>query len=180
MPRAVFLLGPNEWDDGVHVPAPLWAAELLGELPEPFTPKHLRLAAAARIEAESDGRVSAVVMDPKGQKPSEDDADYFERIERERAIDAYFVVVPLRTKILGTVFEGGMLRRDFAHGRRPYIAVFIERGAARIDEHERWEFVEKGHRTRYLASLAKVAGLVQEWETLEDLVESLVERATAE
>jgi hypothetical protein len=48
-------------------------------------------------------------MDPSGQRPAEDSADFFRRPEVENFEDAYFTVLPARAKVLGTIFEGGML-----------------------------------------------------------------------
>lgn len=56
------------------------------------------------------------VMQPADQLPGEDEADFFARLEAEYAVDAYFVIIPLNAKVLGTICEGGMLVRDFKWG----------------------------------------------------------------
>lgn len=103
----IFLLGPDHWDDGVAVAWPAWA---LGARREPFTPNHLRQLLAERIAAASEGTVAGLVMDPVDQRPGEDDADFFQRLEQ--GVKAYMVILPARAKVLGTIFEGGLLVRD--------------------------------------------------------------------
>lgn len=155
------------------MPAPIWARDALDPNPDPFTPKHLREAIASIIEEEDPAR-QGVVMDPGGQREGEADGEYFHRLEEEHDVDAYFVLVPRRTKVLGTIFEGGMLERDFHYGKNPTVLLFLERGFARHEGSGTYTFTAKGKRTRYLESLAERAHHVHLWETLEDLVDAVV------
>jgi hypothetical protein len=179
MPDTVFLLGPDHWDDGVDLHAPVWIAPLLGEEPKPFTPKHLRIAAARRIALASQGDVVGLVMDlPRG--PEETPADAFVRLERERGVAAYFLVFPARAKVLGTVFEGGMLVRDTHRGHRPYVAAFYERSFASEDDEGRVAFdgpAAKGHRTDYLRDVARIARHNAFWDSYEELLDLIEVRA---
>jgi len=113
-------------------------------------------------------------MRPDMRAPSESDADLFRRIEVSSGVDAYFIVLPLRTKVLGTVFEGGMLQRDFHYGRRPRIALFMEEGTARADHQGHWGFLTKGKRTRYLESLADRSEHVGLWADFDDLLDQVL------
>lgn len=173
IPRSIFLLGPNRWDDDVHVPTPIWAQAALEEAPDSFTPKHLREAAAAILEDEDPTR-QGVVMDPEAQEEGESDGEFFHRLEDEHDVDAYFVIVPMRTKVLGTVFEGGMLERDFHYGRNPTVLLFLEEGFARNEGDGAYTFIAKGKRTRYLESIAERAHHVHLWETLEGLIDAVL------
>jgi hypothetical protein len=173
-------LGPNEWDDGVTVLAPLWVESILGGLPSPFTPKHIREAAAIKIEAESRGNVRAIIMDPKDQHPGEDDATFFQRLEKEHNIETYFFVMPLNCKPHGLTFEAGMIQRDFQWGRNPAVLLFVQEGVADVDDKENWNFKEKGHRTRYLSSFAGLAHNVQPWKNIEIVVDDIVSWALVE
>lgn len=180
MAKSIFLLGPNEWDEGHAPPAPLWMESLLGVTPSPFTPRHLREAAAVKIETESRGRVKPILMDPKLQRPQEDEASFFRRLELEHAIGTYFFIMPLHCKPLGTAFEAGLLQRDFQWGRNPSVLLFVQEGFAAVDEKENWNFKEKGHRTRYLSSFAGVAQNVQSWKNYEILIDDVVSWALVE
>ncbi len=93
-------------------------------------------------------------MGPNLRRAGELDADLFRRLELEALVDAYFFVFALRAKVLGTVFEGGMLLRDFHLGGHPRIYLFIERGFAALRRDGSVEFTATGKRTRYLESLA--------------------------
>lgn len=176
VPENVFLLGPDQWDDDV---APL--PPDLPELPqEPYTPKSLRTAAARRIIAEADGKVRVVIMDPSHQRPGEDDADFFHRLEVEHEVDTYLIVVPMKAKVLGTVFEGGMLVRDRQRGFDPRIAFFPQHGYARQGSDGTVDFETegaKGKRTRYLQSVTRAAQHVELWEQPGDLLPRLVARS---
>lgn len=180
MVKHVFLLGPNEWDEGHNPPAPLWLESLLGSTPSPFTPKNVREAAAVKIDAESKGQVKGVIMDPKLQRAGEDDAKFFQRLEKDHSISTYFFVLPLQCKPLGTTFEAGMLQRDFQWGRNPSVLLFVQEGVAVADANENWDFKERGHRTKYLASFASVAHNVQTWKNFETLVDDIVSWALVE
>jgi hypothetical protein len=114
----------------------------------PFNPKLLRLALAKLIHQESAGRVAGLVMDPAYQRPEESDSDFFRRLELENRVESYIVIVPSRAKLLGTLFEGGMLIRDFHHGDHPRIAFYPESSMVKISMAGSVEFVEKGNRTR--------------------------------
>lgn len=157
----------------------MWAEEALGHAPDEFTPKHLREAAAALIEDEDPSR-QGVVMDPDDQEEGESDGDFFHRLETEHDVDAYFIVVPTRTKVLGTVFEGGMLERDFHYGRNPTVLLFLEEGFARHEGQGTYRFKAKGKRTRYLETLAERAHHVHLWETFEELTEAILTWALVE
>lgn len=175
-PQNVFLLGPDQWDDGA-VPPPHELPELLGER---YTPKSLRTAAARRITAETEGNVRTIVMDSADQRPGEDEADFFHRLEVEHDVDTYLIVVPTRAKVLGTVFEGGMLVRDRQRGLDPRIGFFPQRGYARqaLDGTVDFETeAAKGKRTRYLQSVTRAAQHVELWERPEDLLPRLVARS---
>lgn len=180
MPRNVFLLGPNEWDDNVHPPAPLWMEQLLGQGPRPYTPLHLRRAAAVSIERESGGLIRGVIMDRADQKPGEPDDEFFHRLEVQHNIAAYYITFPLPAKVLGTVFEGGMLVRDFHHGQRPHIVLLLQAGFAAEDTEGNVTFTAKGKRTDYLRSLVKRAQRHLFWHTEEELVELLTEQVLAD
>lgn len=179
MPRSIFLLGPDHWDDGVAVPAPLWVREALEEEPDPFSPKHLRQAAASLIEDEAPNR-RGIVMDPADQHEGESDGDVFHRLEQEHDVDAYFVIVPMQTKVLGTIFEGGMLERDFHYGMNPSIVLFLEEGFAEDFGGGVYRFTAKGKRTRYLESLAERAHHVHVWDSFEGLIDAVLEWAMAD
>ena len=174
MPPWIFLLGPDHWDDGHAIETPLWARDVE---PGRFTPKALRLQAAACIARATQGEIQAVVMDPKAQLPDEDDAAFFHRLEVERQTETYFIIVPTRAKVLGTVFEGGMLVRDFQWGRNPRILLFLQEGFAEEDEDGGFTFTEAGKRTRYLESLANNAHHVERWSTFEGLMDAVQEWA---
>lgn len=118
-------------------------------------------------------------MTPDRAKAGEGVADLFRRIEVEEKVDAYFVLVPLRTKVLGTVFEGGMLQRDFHYGRSPRIVLFLERGFAKEDGGA-YTFTVKGKRTRYLESLAEGAEHVLFWDSYEELLDAVATWADVE
>lgn len=176
-PTGVFLLGPNEWDDDYKPETPIWLREYLDDLPPSATPKDIRKALAKQIADDSGGKWNGVVMTPESQRKNEDDALFFERLERD--VQAYFILVPLRAKILGTVFEGGMLRRDFKWGGHPRISIFIEKGFVRTDEDGVVTIEAKGKRTTYIKTLLKVADHVEEWETLEEAFDQMRRRARA-
>lgn len=171
MPRCVFLLGPDHWDDGHEVPWPAWATR---QSKAAFTPKALRFEMAAAIERESDKLVDAVVMeDALRPHPHANDADTFRHIEVSRGVDAYFIVVPDRAKVLGTIFEGGMLVRDHQFGRAPRVALFLESSYAEPLDDGDYAFA-KGKRTRYLNSLVDVAEHVQTWRSMGEAVEQVL------
>ena len=109
-------------------------------------------------------------MTPDQARTGEGPADFFRRLEVEARIDAYFFIVPLRAKVLGTVFEGGMLQRDFHYGRPPRVAMFLQRGFAR-ESKGGLTFTAKGKRTRYLESLAAEAEHVALWDSFDELLE---------
>ncbi len=155
---------------------PAWVASLLGPEAHPFTPRTLRKALAVLLDRESSGEWHGLVMDPEGQLSGEDDADYFERIEEEHTPVAYVFVIPEKAKIIGTVFEEGMLRRDFKYGHGPRVLLFLETGTANALPGGVYEFVSKGKRTRYLRSLARKAEHVEFWRTFEDLRDDLLRR----
>jgi hypothetical protein len=113
---------------------------LLGSTPSPFTPKHLREAAAVKIDAESKGQVKGVIMDPKLQREGEDDATFFHRLEQEHAIETYFFIMPLHCKPLGTTFDVDANRHRDLHGK----------AAAAISGIERVVSAELKHRARLL------------------------------
>ena len=98
MSRAIFLLGPDHWDDGVAAVAPHWARET--ERSGPFRPFHIRKALGALISQESDGAVYGFVMDPSAQQTSEDDVALFERLEEQHHVDTYFFIVPCKATVL--------------------------------------------------------------------------------
>ncbi len=143
----------------------------------PFTPRILRLALSALIERESEGRCRAVIMGPADQWEGEDEADFFHRIELERKVDAYFFIVPARCKVLGTIFEEGMLVRDFQRGRAPLIVLFPKDRTFKESEDGSVMFVEKEKRTQYLRSLARKAVHVQPWGSLEELRDAVLQWA---
>lgn len=174
MYTSVFLLGPDQWDDDFEVEAPTWLLTELKDLGEQgYQPKHMRTYLKRIIERDPSRR--AVVMDPSGQKPGERDGDFFHRLEIENEVDSYVITVPSNTKVLGTVFEGGMLERDFHYGANPRILLFLQSTYAGRDHHDKIEFVEQGKRTRYLESLADRAHHVGLWEEPEDLMELVLE-----
>lgn len=173
IPRRVFLLGPDEWDEGYTAEPPIWIAGLLGERPDAFTPRHLRLAAAAWIERKSGGGRRGFVMLSEEQRPGEPDARFFRRLEVENEVDAYFILLPLHAKLYGTVFEGGMLVRDSLFGRDPSIVLFIESGFAEADGAGGFVFLVKGKRTRYPRGLVAAAEHAELWETYEDLLDAV-------
>ncbi len=177
MPNRIFLLGPDQWD-GEATPAltPRISALIAGP-PAALTPHRLRLALRAAIAKESGGSRAGIVMERQDQAPGEDDAEFFRRLELAEAVDSYFVILPARAKVIGTVFEGGMLRRDFHHGLHPRIVLFLEKGVAFEKAGGRWEFQVKGKRTRYLESLAARATHVAIWVDLDDLLEQVLQRA---
>lgn len=144
-----------------------------------FQPKTLRIALGILIEKESGGNCKAIVMDPSDQQPGESDIDFFRRLEIENSVDSYFIVVPARTKILGTTFGEGILARDFQLGRAPYVALFPEMSTVRELANGDVEFTEKGKRTRYLKALARKSRHVEPWDGLEDLRDLAVARAMA-
>jgi len=119
-------------------------------------------------------------MDPARQRSGEDDADFFRRLEIVEGVDAYFIILPSRAKLLGTIFEGGMLVRDFHYGRAPSLTLFVERPLIAADGRGGFEFVARGKRTRYLRSLVGRAHHVQIWETVEELLASILDRADAD
>jgi hypothetical protein len=114
------------------------------------------------------------MMRRQDQAAAEDDADFFGRLEVSEAVDAYFIILPRQAKVLGTVFEGGMLRRDFHYGVRPRIVLFLEAGTAEFDARSRWVFQVPGKRTRYLESLAARAEHVVVWADLDELMDQVL------
>ncbi|MDG6969840.1 MAG: hypothetical protein JRN54_01870 [Nitrososphaerota archaeon] len=136
----------------------------------------LRKALAIHLERESSGEWHGLVMDPVGQRPGEDDADYFERIEGENNPVAYLFIIPEKAKIIGTVFEEGMLRRDFKYGVKPRIILFLEEGTALALQGGVYEFISKGKRARYLRSLARKAEHVEFWRTFDELRDAVLWR----
>lgn len=142
--------------------------DALDETPDPFTPKHLREALAALIEEEYPDR-QGVVMDPDDQGKDESDGDFFHRLERQHEVDAYVIVFPTRTKVLGTIFEGGMLERDFHYDEDPTVLLFLQEGFARHEGGGKYTFTAKGKRTRYLETLAERAHHVGFWGSFEEL-----------
>lgn len=174
---SIFLLGPDYWDDGFTVAAPPWIESAVGGPVTNFQPKLLRVALAVLIEKGSNGQVGTVVMDPSDQRKGEPDDDFFRRLEVENDVDAYFVIVPARTKVMGTIFEEGMLVRDFHFGRDPFVALFPEASTVKLPDDGSIEFVERGKRTQYLKSVARHAKHVDPWEGLEDLRERVLKRA---
>jgi hypothetical protein len=175
--KSVFLLGPDEWAEGKARAAPAWIAAELGGPITDYTPKTLRLALAAAIERESGGKCSAIVMDPSLQHEGEDEADFFGRLETENQFDSYFFILPAGAKILGLVFEAGMLVRDFAHGQSPPLVMFAERPTVKAGANGSIEFRERGNRTRYLRSVARRAKHFQIWDSTDDLREVVLQRA---
>lgn len=119
-------------------------------------------------------------MDPDDQRDDESDGDFFRRLEDEHDVDAYFIVFPTRTKVLGTIFEGGMLERDFHYGQNPSVLLFLEDGFAKRQAPGTYTFTAKGKRTRYLETLAERAHHVEFWETFEELSDAIVTRALVE
>lgn len=115
-------------------------------------------------------------MESEGQCDGETDGAYFHRIEQEHRIGHYFLILPPGCKVLGTVFEGGMLERDFHWGRDPAIVLFLHRSIAQVDG-GRITFVEQGKRTRYLESVASRAHDVVFWETVEELERHALKRS---
>lgn len=174
----IFLLGPDQWDDDVNEPWPAWAAG--ADHKRRFTPKDFRLEIKNVVERESEGAVKAVVMDdslrPVGKKLGDD--ELFHHIERYHGVTRYFIVIPSRAKVLGTIFEGGMLVRDFHYGRNPKIVLLIEDAYANPDDEGNYEWA-KGKRTAYLTSLAARAHHVDTWSSLEECLELAVEHALA-
>jgi hypothetical protein len=116
-------------------------------------------------------------MDPKDQLAGEDDSDFFRRLEVERGVDSYFIIVPPQAKVLGTVFEGGMLIRDLHYGRRSTFSLFPSASSVEIRDDGEVVFLEKGKRTQYLRSLARKALHFQPWDDMEDLREAVLSRA---
>lgn len=159
------------------VDPPPWATPLLGPAAVRFEPHTLRLALSLLLERESEGRCRGIVMDPRLQRPGEDDDDFFERLESDPELTAYFFIVPTKAKVVGTVFEEGMLRRDFKYGKRPRIFLFLESGTVRCLPGGSFEFVEKGKRARYLRSFARKAEHVEIWNSLDDMKEAVLNRA---
>ena len=180
MPSRIFLLGPDQWDDDYRPTVPSLVDDLMGPSSSPYQPRHLRVAAASLLAKDSGGRRLGFVMDPSVQRPAEDEADLFRRLELEHRVDAYFIVLPARTKVLGTVFEGGMLVRDFHFGRNPRIVLFVEESVIESDGRGRFEFIAKGKRTRYLRSLVTRAEHVVVWRGVERLLASIVDAADAD
>jgi hypothetical protein len=116
-------------------------------------------------------------MDPRDQLPDEDDVEFFERLEGTPGLAAYYFIVPARAKVVGTVFEEGMLRRDFKYGGHPRIVLFIEAQTVKRLDGGTFEFTEKGKRSRYLRSVVRKAEHVEFWETFDDLREAVLQRA---
>lgn len=170
-------MGPNQWDDGYEPATPVWLRDWLDPFPQSASPKQFREVLAAGIRQESDGAWEGVVMSPEDQRKGEDDADYFARLEKEHNVEAYFFFVPNQAKILGTVFEGGMLRRDVQWGKNPRIAVFVEKGFLTLGEDGDATLNVKGKRTTYLKSLLRVSNHIEEWDTVEDAFEQMMRRA---
>lgn len=168
MPRVVFLLGPDQWD-GEAPSAPAW----LRDPSSPYQPKDLRVH-LARMISEEDGTRRGVVMDPAHQRPDEPPGEFFRRLELEHSVDAYCIIVPHATKVLGTVFEGGMLERDFHYGQNPRILLLLDRRFA-VEHRGVVRFTAEGKRTRYLESLASRAHHVAFWDEPEDLVDLVLE-----
>lgn len=103
-------------------------------------------------------------MDRDDQQPGELDGDFFHRLEVDLNIQYYFVILPPRCKVLGTVFEGGMLERDFHWGGHPKITVFLHESIIEPSDHAgSFEFREKGKRTRYMESVVARAENVVVW-----------------
>lgn len=183
MPVHVFFLGPDYWDDGVVVPAPVWVKRYLGAISDPFTPKDLRRCAAEHLVRASGGEVRGVIMDPKEQQEGEDDLAFFQRLEQEHDIQAYFIVLPLGAKIHGTFWEGAMLSRDKLRGENPRIALFIQDGFAREDDDGVIHFdtpAAKGKRLPYLTAFVnKYVNHVELWTSFEGLVDLIEQRGRA-
>jgi len=153
---------------------------ILGTTAEPYNPRHLRMAAVELIARVSSSQRLGIVMDPTEQHPGEDNANFFRRLEVDHLVDAYFLILPSRSKVLGTVFEGGMLVRDFQFGRNPKIVLFIEARLLGPDLAGGFEFIAKGKRTRYLRSLLARAQYVIRWSEIEELLASVTALAMAD
>lgn len=175
--KGLMLLGPNEWDDDYQPRSPPWLRAYLNPLPAVATPMQIRQAMGVRIERESGGAWRGIVMDSRNQKTGEDDADFFRRLETQGNVMAYYFFVPNRSKIMGTAFEAGMLRRDFHYGQHPRIALFAEAGFMAFRDDGTVELAIKGKRTRYFASLIHIAEHVEDWRTLEEGFENVGRRA---
>lgn len=171
MPVGIFLLGPDQWD-GARPPS------IPGGQVDP-TPHELRVSLARLIEVDSGGQAMGVVMDPQAQDGGEDDVAFFERLEAIHRTEHYFVIMPRECKVLGTVFEGGMLVRDFKWGGHPKLTLFMQTGIAQRSADGMYDFQEQGRRTRYLTSLATRAHNVVEWETIQDLRVRVTKQARA-
>ncbi len=180
IPKCIFLLGPDEWDERVATTARGRTSRYATDGRIPLTPNGLRLQLAEAIRLDSGRARRALVMGRDERAPGEDDADFFRRLELANRVDAYFVILPLRAKVLGTVFEGGMLRRDFHHGLSPRIFLFLERGIAEVDPQGRWTFKEKGKRTRYLESLAVRSEHIAVWADVGDLFDQVLRWAAVD
>lgn len=128
------------------------------------------------IEREDPSR-RGIVMDPEQQGAKELDGDFFHRLEQENQIDAYFLIIPMRSKVLGTVFEGGMLERDFHYGMSPRLLLFLEEGFAKEGPKGSFQFLSKGARTRYLETLAHRAHHTGIWSQPEALLDMVLEWA---
>lgn len=113
----IFLLGPDQWDDGVTEPWPAWAAH--ADAKRAFTPKDFRFEIKHAIERDSRGRVKAVVMDdslkPKGKDIKDD--ELFHHIETTFHVTRYFIIIPSRTKVLGTKASARSTSRVSPPGR---------------------------------------------------------------
>lgn len=172
MPSSVFLLGPDEWDDGHHPEAPAWLANEVTDFgPKGYQPRHLRLYLQQVLERCGQ---PAVVMQRDLQQKGEADGTFFHRLEKENRVERYIIIVPPRCKVLGTVFEGGMLERDFHYGRNPVIVCLFHSEFAGPESHDRVTFTEKGKRTHYLESLAQRAHHVGFWDEPEELIDAVV------
>lgn len=158
-----------------------WPAWATSRQAGAFTPKSFRQELAAHIHTESEGTVRGIVMDdslrPKDQ-PGMTNDELFHHIETAYRIEEYFVIVPADAKVLGTIFEGGMLVRDFHHGRRPKIVLFLDERFATMDDAGTVTFAE-GKRTQYLRDLLKRAHNTRYWNCLEDALDQVIEQATA-
>lgn len=148
----LFLLGPSEWD-----------AERGGA--GPTTPMRVRRDLALTLAAS--GHV-VILMEDEKEEPGEDMVQKFERL-LGRATDVLFYWPPL-AKMATTYDEMLLLRKAADKGTLPRLW-FLHHDTVASIAHGEFKILERGGRSRYLTSLARLGITAVPWTTEKELHE---------